>query len=44
MEKGARRDGARKEGWMGGKEGFDLLEEEWEEEEDVKDLEEAEVG
>lgn len=41
MEKGARRDDARKEGWVGGKEGFNLL---VEKDKVVKDLEEAEVG
>lgn len=40
MEKGARRDDARKEGWMGREEGFSLLEKD----KVVKDLEEAEVG
>ena len=41
MEKGARRDDARKEGWMGREEGFNLL---IEKDKVVKDLEEAEVG
>ena len=43
MEKGVR-DDARKEGWIGREEGFNFVAEEQQEEEDVKDLEEAEVG